>query len=71
MKKKVLCSRAKVTSVHFGPISFGLGCDVAKLTVLIKMEAQEPSSNAIILTRTLRTLTSAVKDFLYTDPGVS
>lgn len=31
-------------------LSFDLGCDVAKLTVLIKMEAQEPLSNAILLT---------------------
>lgn len=30
--------------------SFGLGCDAAKLTVLIKMEAREPLSNTIILT---------------------
>lgn len=30
--------------------SFDLGCDVAKLTVLIKMEAQEPLSNGIMLT---------------------
>lgn len=30
--------------------SFELGCDVAKLTVLVKMEAPEPESNGIILT---------------------
>lgn len=30
--------------------SFDLSCDVAKLTVLIKMQAQEPLSNAILLT---------------------